>query len=108
MTSVVRFGKEHERYLVALVTIVVLVVRWGWVCLVTVPLLVLMFVLDQRHVDDDVACGKCFHRKDDHAGNCQECLRQQVRGELARDVPCSRFGRTVVTRRASAQSTRQR
>ena len=104
----VRFGREYGEHLALLAGIVVLIVTRGWLGVTAVPLAVLMFVLDQGHVDDDVACSKCLHRKDDHAGNCQECLRQQVRGELARDVPCSRFGRTVVTRRSRVRTVEQR
>jgi hypothetical protein len=107
MMRVVKLGKEYGEHLALLAGVVVLIVTRGWPGVAAVPVAVLLFVLDQRHVDDDVACSKCFHRKDDHAGSCQECLRQQVQGQLARDVPCSRFGRTVVARRARAQTAEQ-
>jgi hypothetical protein len=93
MGSIVRYGKEHGDHLALAVATVVLAVREGWLALVLGPFAILLFVLDRRHVDDDIACAKCLHRKDDHQGNCQECLRQEVRGELQRKTPCARFGR---------------
>lgn len=95
MRSIVRYGQENWEY----VGLAVLTVGWivwnGWIGLATAPFAIVLFVLDKRDVEPDALCAKCAHRKDDHNGNCQECLREQVRGELARDVPCSRFARAT-------------
>lgn len=62
-----------------------------------VVMTVLYEIYDSRKVSDDVACAKCRHRKEHRHGNCQECLREDVRGKLALVVPCTRFGRQVPT-----------
>jgi hypothetical protein len=96
---------QNTRLVAAVVAVVIITDRQGWIGFVSAaPMAVLLLVLEERHVDDDIACAKCLHRKDDHNGNCQECLRQQVRGELTRTVPCSRFGRTVLKRRSVARA----
>lgn len=52
------------------------------------------FVFGRLPVEEFDPCGKCAHYNTQHHGNCQECLRIQVRGDAATvPVPCSKFVR---------------
>jgi hypothetical protein len=105
MAPMVRWSRDYGKYAALVLGVTVLVLDQGWIGATTAPMAVLLFVMDERHVDDDVACRTCLHRKDDHHGNCQECLRQQVRGDLDHGVPCSRFRRPMAPPRSrSARS----
>lgn len=66
----------------------------GWAGLI-VGLGAILFTLvwEARKVADDAPCAKCWHHKNDHHGNCQACLRDELHGALTRKVPCSRFTR---------------
>ena len=105
MPSILGHVRQRPRFVVLLVGVAALVVEGGWTGAALAPIAVLLFVMDERRVDDDAMCHKCAHRKDDHNGNCQECLRLLVRGDLARDVPCSRFGRKADGSRSSRHET---
>jgi hypothetical protein len=95
MAPMVRWSRDYGKYAALVLGVTVLVLDEDWVA-------VLLFAMDERHVDDDVACRTCLHRKDDHHGNCQECLRQQVRGALERGAPCSRFRRPMAPPRSGS------
>jgi len=66
----------------------------GWIGFVVgAGFIVVSVVWEARAVTDDATCAKCTHLKDDHHGNCQACLRDELQGTLTGDVPCSRFAR---------------
>jgi len=66
----------------------------GWTGLVVCAgFIVLSVAWGVRAVSDNATCAKCTHRKGDHHGNCQACLRDELQGKLASDVPCSQFAR---------------
>lgn len=76
----------------ALVT-AILVHQLDWSGLFGGCVTLLFQIIEKRQIPDDVLCGKCSHRKDDHHGNCQECLREDLRQVDSDAVPCSRFAR---------------
>ena len=95
MNEIARYARAlwewtGSRRLLAAVTYAI-----GWTGLATVGVVVILFTLiwEAREVADDAPCAKCLHRKDDHHGNCQACLRDELHGALTREVPCSRFAR---------------
>lgn len=78
-------------------------VAMGWIgFIVSVAFTLFYIVWDARAVHDDVPCAKCVHRKDEHHGNCQACLRDELHGTLTIDEPCSRFARQSAERSSTA------
>lgn len=65
----------------------------GWFGLFLGCGLFVLSLFERPELPDDAPCRKCVHRKDDHHGNCQECLREKVRGVSGDKVPCSKFAR---------------
>ena len=75
----------------------------GWAGFtIGVAAILVRFIWEARAVAEDAPCAKCRHRKDDHHGNCQACLRDDLHGALSGSVPCSRFARGPIEKKINA------
>lgn len=94
MNQTVRYARAlwESDWLWRLLMLAGLIYAIGWAGFVIgLGAILFMLIWEAREVADDAPCAKCRHRKDDHHGNCQACLRDELHGAPTREVPCSRF-----------------